>query len=189
MWPHELCAYMLSDEFYQSVIDNNERGISRAVDKLYPGLVSYLKSTMGCCDDDCQESVQLTLIQTINRIRMGDIREPSSLKAYMMTTAKNNLLRAVRKGPIEVYDETATYSVVSEDQADNLIKLDTQKILLDCLNTLDPYNRDFMNYWIQHPGVGHEEVAEVFGLTVNATWQRKYRLIRLLQKCAKTKEL
>ena len=120
---------------------------------------------------------------------MGDIREPSSLKAYMMTTAKNNLLRAVRKGPIEVYDETATYSVVSEDQADNLIKLDTQKILLDCLNTLDPYNRDFMNYWIQHPGVGHEEVAEVFGLTVNATWQRKYRLIRLLQKCAKNKEL
>jgi len=180
---------MLSEEFYLAVIDNNERGISRAVDELYPGLVSYLMSTMGCCEDDCQESVQLTLIQTINRIKLGEIREPSSLKAYMMTTAKNNLLRAVRKGPIEVYDEAASYSVVSENQTDNLANLDKQRILLECLDRLDPYNRAFMNYWIDHPGIRHEEVAEVFGLSVNASWQRKYRLIRLLQKCAKKKKL
>jgi RNA polymerase sigma factor (sigma-70 family) len=178
---------MLSEEFYQAVIDNNEKGLSRAIGKLFPGLVSYLVSTMGSCEDDCQESVQLTLIQTINRIKLGDIREPSSLQAYMMTTAKNNLLRAIRKGPIEVYDEAASYSVVPEDQAENLINHDKQRILLECLNTLDPFNRAFMDYWIEHPGIGHEEVAEVFGLSVNATWQRKYRLIRMLQNCAKKK--
>jgi RNA polymerase sigma factor (sigma-70 family) len=178
---------MLSEEFYQAVLDNNERGISQAVGRLYPGLVSYLMSTMGSCEDDCQESVQLTLIQTINRIKLGDIREPSSLKAYMMTMAKNNLLRAVRKGPIEVYDEAATYSIVPEDQADNLINLDRQRILLECLDKLDPFNRAFMNCWIDHPGIGHDEVAEMFGLSVNATWQRKYRLIRMLQNCAKKK--
>ncbi len=176
---------MLSNEFYQAVIDGDDRGISRAIDKLFPSLVAYLKATMGCCDDDCQESVQLTLIQTINRIRIGEIREPSSLKSYMKTTAKNNLLRAVRKGPIEVFDETANYSVVAEDQADNLINTDTHRILVACLNKLDPFNRAFMDYWIQNPGVGHEEVAEAFGLSVNATWQRKYRLIRFLHKCAK----
>ena len=180
---------MLSNEFYQAVIEGDDRGMSRAIDKLFPSLVSYLKSTMGCCDDDCQESVQLTLIQTINRIKMGEIREPSSLKKYMKTTAKNNLLRAVRKGVIEVFDETASYSVVTENQTDHLIDLDSQRILMECLDKLDPYNRSFMDYWIQHPGIGHEEVAEAFGLSVNATWQRKFRLVRFLQKCAKKNDL
>jgi RNA polymerase sigma factor (sigma-70 family) len=180
---------MLSNEFYQAVIDDDDRGMTRAIEKLFPSLVAYLKSTMGYCDDDCQESVQMTIIQTINRIREGVIREPSSLKSYMKTTAKNNLLRSVRKGPIEVYDETASYSVVAEDQAENLINLDTQRILVECLNKLDPYNRAFMEYWIQNPGIGHDEVAEAFGLSVNATWQRKYRLVRSLQKCAKKKDL
>jgi DNA-directed RNA polymerase specialized sigma24 family protein len=180
---------MLSNDFYQAVIDNDDRGLSRAIERLFPSLVAYLKATMGCCDDDCQESVQLTLIQTINRIKIGEIREPSCLKSYMKTTAKNNLLRAVKKGPIEVFDESASYSVVAENQAENLINSDSHRILTECLNKLDPYNRAFIDYWIQYPGIGHEEVAEAFGLSVNATWQRKYRLVRLLHKCAKKNDL
>ncbi len=180
---------MLSNEFYQAVIDGDERALTRATDKLFPSLVAYLKATIGCCEDDCKESVQLTLIQTIHRIRVGEIREPSSLKSYMKTTAKNNLLRAVRRGPVEVFDETATYSVVAEDQANNLINMDTHRILVECLNKLDPFNRAFMDYWLQNPGVGHEEVAKAFDLSVNATWQRKYRLIQLLHKCTKKKGL
>lgn len=179
---------MLTTEFYIAVMNNDDRGIARAIDALFPSLVAYLMSTMGGCEDDCKESVQLTLIDTVNRIKLGEIREPARLKSYMKKASKNNLIRAVRRGPIEVYDETASYSVVAENQVENLMNLDTQKILVKCLDTLDPYNRAFMEYWIQHPGIGHEEVAEVFGLSVNATWQRKYRLIRLLQKCAQKED-
>lgn len=180
---------MLTTEFYLAVINDDDRGIARAIDALFPSLVAYLMSTMGGCEDDCKESVQLTLIDTMSRIKLGEIREPARLKSYMKKASKHNLIRSVRKGPIEVYDETASYSVVAENQVDNLIDVDTQKILVKCLDSLDPYNRSFMEYWIQHPGIGHKEVAEAFGLSVNATWQRKYRLIRLLQKCAQKKDL
>lgn len=180
---------MLTNEFYRAVTDGDDRGIARAIDALFPSLVAYLMSTMGGCEDDCKESVQLTFIDTLTRIRMGEIRDPARLKSYMKKAAKHNLIRAVRKGPVEVYDETASYSVVAENQVDNLLHADTQKILVKCLESLDPYNRSFMEYWIQHPGIGHEEVAEAFGLSVNATWQRKYRLIRILQKCAQKEDL
>ena len=178
---------MLSNEFYQAVIDGDDRGISRAIDALFPSLVTYLKSTMGYCDDDCQESVQLTLIQTIDRIKKGVIREPSSLNSYMMTTAKNNLLRSLRRGPIEVYDESASYSATVENQTDTLFEFELQQALWECVEKLDPKNREFMKYWINNPGIRHEEVAEMFGLSINATWQRKFRLIKILQRCAKKK--
>jgi hypothetical protein len=65
---------MLSEEFYLAVIDNNERGISRAVDELYPGLVSYLMSTMGCCEDDCQEPpVEVTYKYGIDVPALGEL--------------------------------------------------------------------------------------------------------------------
>lgn len=177
---------MLIESFYEAVLEKNDPVISRCIKSLFPGLMSYLKATMGACHDDCQECVQLTIIQTVSKIRDGDIRDPSRLMSYMMITARNHLIRNTRRGPIFVYDEEFHYST-HQDQINEpfILDLDEQKILLKCINRLDNFNREFIMFWLLNPGVQAEEVAESFGLSVNATWQRKYRLIKILSRCTK----
>jgi DNA-directed RNA polymerase specialized sigma24 family protein len=177
---------MLIDSFYQAVLEKNDRVISRCTKALFPGLISYLKATMGACHDDCQECVQLTIIQTVSKIREGEIRDPARLMSYMMVTARNHLIRNTRRGPIFVYDEEFHYST-HQDLIDEpfILDLDEEKILFKCISRLDSFNREFIMYWLSNPGVRAEDVAEFFGLSVNATWQRKYRLVKLLSRCTK----
>jgi RNA polymerase sigma factor (sigma-70 family) len=176
---------MIVDTFYEAVLQKNDRVISRCIKTLFPGLMSYLKSTMGGCHDDCQECVQLTIIQTVSKIQCGEIRDPSRLMAYMMVTARNHLIRNNRRGHVLVFDEEFQYASQPRSEESFVFDSEKQKILDRCLDKLDSYNREFILYWLRNPGAQAEDVAEVFGLSVNATWQRKYRLIRLLSKCRK----
>jgi DNA-directed RNA polymerase specialized sigma24 family protein len=177
---------MLIDTFYEAVLEKNDRVISRCIKSLFPGLISYLKATMGACHDDCQECVQLTIIQTVSKIQGGEIRDPSRLMSYMMVTARNHLIRSNRRGQVHVFDEEFHYSVQQElTEEPYILDSDEQKILLRCVEQLDSFNREFILHWLRNPGAQAEDVAEAFGLSVNATWQRKYRLVRLLSRCTK----
>lgn len=178
---------MLTSDLYIAVMKNDERGISRAITNLYPGLISYLRATLGGCHDDCQESVQLTMIQTVSSLKSGKIRDPERLMSYMMRTARNNFIRQRRRDQIHVYDDSSAYSTTLSEQTDHLVDADDQRILLECLDELDPFNKTFIEYWLQNPGIRAEEVAEEFGFSVNATWQRKHRLIKALRRCAEKK--
>jgi len=178
---------MITSDLYNAVIMNDEKGISRAINSLYPGLISYLRATLGGCYDDCQESVQLTMIQTLASLKSGRIRDPERLMSYMMTTARNNFIRQCRKDAILVYDDSSAYSTTLSDQTDHLVDEDDQRILLECLNELDPFNKSFIDYWLKNPGIRAEEVAAEFGFSVNATWQRKHRIIKALRRCAEKK--
>jgi DNA-directed RNA polymerase specialized sigma24 family protein len=177
---------MLVDTFYRAVREKNDLVISRCIKSLFPGLMSYLKATMGGCHDDCQECVQLTIIQTVSKIEGGEIRDPSRLMAYMMVTARNHLIRSNRRGVVHVFDEEFHYSSDIDPHIEPFVLESKElEVLTKCIDRLDPFNREFILYWLKNPGAQAEDVAEAFGLSVNATWQRKYRLIRLLGKCAK----
>ncbi len=175
---------MLSNDLYYSVVRNDEREITRAVNKAFPVLVGHLITTQGACYDDCAESAQITLVHTIEKIRSGAIRDPEKLNVYLLKAAKHNYLRLFSRDKPMVFDETAEYSVEPARQAQKLVSEEKRNILEECLAQLDERNRAFIEYWLRNPGVRSEEVAEVFGSTANAVMQRKYRLVKLLRQCA-----
>jgi RNA polymerase sigma factor (sigma-70 family) len=147
-------------------------------------LVKYLSSTVSACDDDCQEAAQLAIIQVIQKIQTDQIREPKAIKSYLFTCAKRNIYRMTRFGPTIVYDERAEYSIDTAQETDNIINKEMEELLKKCINKLDDKNKAFIHYLLENPKMKTEEIAEHFNMTVNATWQKKHRLIHKLRECA-----
>src|SRR5690606_39030037 len=112
---------MLSNDLYYSVVGNDERAITKAVNEAFPVLVGYLVATQGACHDDGVESVQISIIQTIEKIRSGTIKDPEKLVSYLKIAARHNYLRIRSRGQTMVFDETAEYSVEPPKQAEKLV--------------------------------------------------------------------
>lgn len=89
-----------------------------------------------------------------------------------------------RFGPTIVYDERAEYSIDTAQQTDNIINKEMEDLLKKCINKLDDKNKEFIHYILENPKMKTEEIAEHFSMTVNATWQKKHRLIHKLRECA-----
>lgn len=175
---------MQAERFYKAVIEGDEKEISVAFNAIFPVLVTYLRATQNACDDDCRECAQLTLIHTVQKIKCGAIRQPEYLKHYILKALRNQYIRMMTPAKPIIYDEAASYMAEPANQINRLVTVEDQVVLRRCLQKLDHYNREFMEYWMANPGVRAEDVAERFGSTVNAVNQRKFRVLKLLRKCA-----
>lgn len=176
---------MHTERLYLAIKNQDQISISKYTKVIFIDLVKYLSSTLKACDDDCQEAAQLAIIQVVQKIQTDQIREPKAIKSYLLTCAKRNIYRMARFGPTIVYDDRAEYAVDTAEQTENIINKEMEALLKRCIHKLDDHNKAFINYLLEHPKMKTEEIAEHFNMTVNATWQKKHRLIVKLRECAR----
>ena len=175
---------MQTEQLYLAIKSQDQLDITKYTKVIFDELVRYLSSTVSACDDDCQEAAQLAIIQVVQKIQLDQIREPKAIKSYLITCAKRNIYRLTRLGPTIVYDERAEYSIDPTQQADTIINKEKRELLKRCINKLDEKNKVFVQYLLENPKMKTEEIAKHFNMTVNATWQKKHRMINKLRDCA-----
>jgi len=175
---------MHTDQFYLAIKNQDQINITKYTKVIFDELVRYLSSTVNACDDDCQEAAQLAIIQVVQKIQSDQIREPKAIKSYLITCAKRNIYKLTRLGPTLVYDERAEYSIDPAQQTDQIINKEMLELLSHCINKLDDKNKTFVRFLFENPKMKTEEIAGYFNMSINATWQKKHRLINKLKSCA-----
>tara|TARA_B100001093_G_C26010272_1_gene669422 strand:+ start:281 stop:478 length:198 start_codon:yes stop_codon:yes gene_type:complete len=60
-------------------------------------------------------------------------------------------------------------------------------ILTDCIQQLNPSSREYILYWLKNPNHNAQDVANHFGINVNAAWTQKHRILKVLQVCCQKK--
>jgi RNA polymerase sigma factor (sigma-70 family) len=152
---------------------------------LFPVLVNYLRVTMNAGEKDAEDCAQEALITVVENIRRNGIKNPESIFNYIITVSRHAYLR-LRRGDIpgNYVDFSEAYHVAEPaEQLDNLLDDERERFLEECIETLSKENRRMIEMWFQNPGRPSEEVARHFKISVNNVWIRKYRIIKILNKC------
>jgi len=177
---------------FSKLVTYVEEGDDRAVNQILAGMQAvlqrYLESRFNARPDDAKDSVQDTLIISMELIENGEIRQPEKLHSFMLTTCRNNYLNAQKKGAHQNYSQTPLNARSNPRQLDRLYSDERKKLLEICLEKLTDTYRSFMEFWFKHPNYDASVVADKFDISVNSAWTRKHRAIKKLNHCV-TKKL
>lgn len=173
-------------ELVQAIEASDSSKTRQLLRMLRPRLVRFLRVRFNATRPDAEDCVQETLLICIESINSGKVREPERLLSFILTTCRNSYLKCQKRRE-RVYDDIPRDRHHAPAQLSALLDQEKNKILRWCLNQLGSEYRQFMEYWIKHPGWKAENVADHFGLSVSNTWTRKHRIIKLLNECYEKK--
>ena len=74
-----------------------------------------------------------------------------------------------------------------EEQLQNLLDKERQRILEECLSELRQKSREFIEYFIDKPDASTDDAVAEFGLTSANVRTRKSRILSRLHHCYKRK--
>ena len=154
-------------------------------------LYRYLVYSMSASDADARDAIQTMFEILIGKIQNGkEFRNPSGLLSYMLITCKNNYLNKVRQMDSESLDRMVGEPRDDETMADPmdvLIDEEIQVALQSCIDALPKRNREFIEFFFEHPDVGADVIAERFQITDVNVWTRKHRILKKIYECVQKK--
>jgi len=174
-------------DLVEAIKNNNTSRVDKQLEKLIPRLVRFLVVHMNASRDDAMDSVQETLLYSLEAIRENRINNPERILAYLLTSCRNNYLKLQSKKKEQNYDHIPNNSFQEPKQVKILLNKEKKALLRWCLKQLKQENKEFIEYWISKPDSEAKKVAEVFGLSLSNTWTRKHRLIKKLNRCIQEK--
>ena len=169
------------------VKEGDDKGVNQMLSRISPVLQRYLESRFNARPQDAKDSVQDTLITSMELIEKDQIRKPEKLHSFMFTTCRNNYLNAQDKGHHHNYEQLPQSASDKPRQLDNLYSDERKKLLEYCLERLSDTYKKFMEFWFQYPNYDASVVADEFDISVNTAWTRKHRAIKKLNYCIQKK--
>ncbi len=174
---------------YSALVEALQNGDSRSVNDICFDslniLKKYLIANMGASPEDAEDSVQQMFEYLIIKIREDGIENPGGLAKYMMKASRHAYLNHLRDYNLDDYEDLTNEPFETETQIWNLINEDRKKILKICVEKLKAHYKSLIEFLFKHPGADTHDVAENFNISVNNAWQRKHRVIKQLNMCAK----
>lgn len=140
---------------------------------------------MGLSPDECDEVFQLTWITLHSQLDL--IRRPSALPAWIVTTARHQVLRLqgqrARAAGRQV-DESALLNCSDEsapDPAESTISLEQRHLVQMCVAQLgDPCRKLVSMLYLQQPSPHYDEVAEELGMSRGSIGPLRSRCLKRL---------
>jgi RNA polymerase sigma factor (sigma-70 family) len=156
---------------------------NRALKEMMPKLVDYLRVTMGADSNTAMECVQQAFLNVYERILEDKIRDPKSILSYFMQASRNEFINMKNKQKkFSDYSVSSFGMIEPAMQIEELIEEERMDALQICIDSLDEDSKEFINFFLDNPGIGSREVARLFNLSEANVRTKKSRLIKQLHQ-------
>lgn len=159
------------------------RKANKLLAELLPKLVDYLRVTMGSDQSTAEECVQQAFLNVYEHLIDNKIRDPKSLLSYLMQACRNEYFtyRSYNKRFVDG-DNMLDKKILADpaEQVDRLIEEEREDALGQCIEKLDTESREFIQYYLNNPGVSSKQVGRKFGISAANARIRKLRITRKL---------
>lgn len=175
-------------DLVEALQEGDESKARKLINEIIPRLEDYLCVVMNAKRNAAKECVQQAFLDVFEQIRKDKIKESKYIFSYFIKSCRHEYLRYSKREHKFNYEEEALNNLYEpEEQFQNLLDKERQRILKECLEELQEKSRTFIEYFIDKPDTTTEEAKEEFGLTGANVRTRKSRILGRLHHCYKRK--
>ncbi|MEQ9310070.1 MAG: sigma-70 family RNA polymerase sigma factor [Balneolaceae bacterium] len=177
---------------YSELVDALQQGdefkSGELINEIMPRLEDYLVVVMSAERNAAKECVQQAFLDVFEQVRRDKIKESKYIFSYLIKSCRHEYLRYAKREHKFKYEEEALNVLYEpEEQLQNLLDKERQRILEECLNELKAKSKKFIEYFIDKPDATTEEATDEFGLSSANVRTRKSRILSRLHHCYKRK--
>jgi len=175
-------------DLVEALHDGDEETANQLLKEVMPRLEDYLKVVMNASADEAIECAHQAFLDVFERIRQDKINDSKYIFSYLITTSRHTFLYyKKRQHRFTSAPEDYHYEVEAADQVEALIEEERMSILKECLEELDPKDRDLINYILANPDASTKQISKNFELSGANVRTKKSRLTHSLHHCYKRK--
>lgn len=175
-------------ELVDALQDGDDAKAEELINEILPRLEDYLVVVMSAERYAAKECVQQAFLDVFEQIRKDNIKESKYIFSYLIKACRHEYLRFAKREHKFKYEEDALNILYEpEQQFQNLLDQERQRILEECLNELKEKSKKFIEYFIDKPDATTEEAKNEFGLSSANVRTRKSRILSRLHHCYKRK--
>jgi RNA polymerase sigma factor (sigma-70 family) len=171
-----------------AIQSHEQERINDVLRDVVPILVDYLQVRVQASLPDAEDSVHTAIADIIERIREEGVRNEQVFYVYILRSVKHEYLKIIRKE--KRYAKGGLENITLQHQAeqfDRILDDERQRLLRECLGQLNKESRTFIEYFMNHPELSNQEIADNLDLTHSNVRVKKMRIIRILHECYKRK--
>src|SRR5215472_196012 len=167
-------------EVVASIVAGDPEGLAEAYDRYADPLYRYCRSMLSD-PADAADAVQDTFV--IAASRLGGLREPERLRAWLYAVARNECLRILRvKKPTSALDEAPDVTDNAAGVGEDAERAELRALLRDAAGGLNPAEREVIELQLRQ-GLEPAEVAAVLGVSVSHAHSLLTRARTQLEAC------
>lgn len=175
-------------ELVDALQDGDRDTANTVLSEVMPRLVDYLEVVMNADKRTAKECVQQACLDVFEQIHKDKIRNSKYIFSYLIKSVRNEYIRYTKYQHRFSYSEDSLDHIVEpEQQFENLVEEDRQRILKECLEELGKKNKRFILYIFEYPDATTKALSSQFKLSEANVRTKKSRIISRLHDCYKSK--
>jgi len=175
-------------ELVEALQDGDRETADSVLREVMPRLVDYLEVVMNSDKRTARECVQQACLDVFEQIHKDKIRNSKYIFSYLIKSVRNEYIRYTKYQHRFAYsDDSMDHIVEPEEQIDNLVEEDRQRILKECIEELGKKNKRFILYIFENPDASTKVLSKQFRLSEANVRTKKSRIISRLHECYKSK--
>lgn len=175
-------------ELVDALQDGDRDTANSVLSEVMPRLVDYLEVVMNADKRTAKECVQQACLDVFEQIHKDKIRNSKYIFSYLIKSVRNEYIRYTKYQHRFSYSEDSLDHIVEpEQQFENLVEEDRQRILKECLEELGKKNKRFILYIFEYPDATTKALSKQFKLSEANVRTKKSRIISRLHDCYKLK--
>lgn len=175
-------------ELVEALQKGNEAKASELLSEVIPRLEDYLQVVMSAEENAAKECVQQAFLDVFEQIRRNNIKNNKYIFSYLIKSCRHEYIRYVKREHKFDYDEESFNEIYEpEEQFQNLLDKERQRILEECLGELRKKSREFIEYFMDRPDASTDDAVEEFDISNANVRTKKHRILSRLHHCFKRK--
>lgn len=175
-------------ELVEALQKGDDEKASALLSEVIPRLEDYLQVVMSAGPNAAKECVQQAFLDVFEQIRKNNIKKNKYIFSYLIKACRHEYLRYAKREHKFDYEEEAFNEVYEpEQQFQNLLDKERQRILEECLGELRKKSRQFIEYFMDKPDASTEDAVQEFELSSANVRTKKHRILSRLHHCYKRK--
>ncbi len=166
---------------------NDTSKINHLMGELRPRLLRFLHIHMNARMDEAEDCIQDAILNALETIKDGDMRDAENLLSYLLSSCRNNYLNMQNKKGLSIVEQDPDTTLQPPRQLTQLLDKERRDLLAQCIAKLSDDYRVFINYWFADPGIEAKKVAAHFKMSVANVWTKKHRILKKLNACYQKK--
>ncbi|MGF1670375.1 MAG: RNA polymerase sigma factor [Balneolaceae bacterium] len=175
-------------ELVEALQDGDRQTADNVLREVMPRLVDYLEVVMNADKKTAKECVQQACLDVFEQIHRDKIRNSKYIFSYLIKSVRNEYIRYTKYQHRFAYSEDSLDHIVEpEQQFENLVEEDRQRILSECVEELGKKNKRFILYIFANPDATTKSLSRQFRLSEANVRTKKSRIVSRLHDCYKLK--
>jgi RNA polymerase sigma factor (sigma-70 family) len=147
-----------------AVVAGDPAGLGEAYDRYAMSLYTYCRSMLRE-PADAADAVQDTFVTAVSKL--GGLRDPAKLRAWLYAVARNECLRRLRAGDAtSALEDAADVPVDPADLGSAAEQAELRELVRDAIDGLNPAERDVIELSLA-PGLDGDDLAAALGVSRN----------------------